>query len=377
MKKVVLVVLNNFIHDNRVLKEATSLCENGFDVSVCVLHENNLKEFEKIGKIKIFRLKLKSKNWPGNTFFRIFKYFEFLIRFTKKFKNSDIIHCNDLNALPFGVFLKKFYNKKIKIIYDAHEHETQREYNSTGIKHQFYVIAEKLLIKHADKVITVSPSIAREYSENYNIEKVYLVHNCPYYEEVSKQDLFRKELGISKVNKIFIYQGVLSADRGLLKIIEAFKQISEKKIAGYVIVFMGYGNLEEKIKSLSEKYDSIYYYPSRKQSDILQYTASADWSIIFIKNVSRSYFYSLPNKFFESIMASLPMIVSPLQEMSKFVKENKIGLVTKDFSTEALIETILKTDKDDQINQTSFKNLKQIYNWESQEKTLLEAYSEL
>ena len=95
MKKVVLVVLNDFTHDNRVLKEATSLSNNGYDVSVCALHEKHLQVFEEIGKIKVFRLKLKSRNISKSKIVRAVKYFEFMFRFARKFKKTDIIHCND------------------------------------------------------------------------------------------------------------------------------------------------------------------------------------------------------------------------------------------------------------------------------------------
>ncbi len=378
MKKVVLVVLNDFAHDNRVLKEATSLSSNGYDVSVCALHEEHLQVFEKIGKVNVFRLKLKSRNISKSKIVRAVKYFEFLLCFARKFKKTNIIHCNDLNTLPFGLFLKIFYNKKIKIVYDAHEHETQRAYNSTGLIHKIYFKTEKFLIKYANVVITVSLSIAKEYSENYKLRKVYIVHNCPHLQETTKQDLFRKELGISSESKIFIYQGGLFAGRGLLQIIDAFKQIenNKTKTPEHIIVFMGYGPLEEEIKTLSGKYDTIFYYPPQKQSDIIKYTSSADWGVIFIKNISKSYYYSLPNKLFESIMANLPVIASPLLELSNIINENKIGIVAKDFSTEALVEAIQKTNNE-QINKDSFKTLKQKYNWKSQEKILLEAYNEL
>ncbi len=378
MKKVVLVVLNDFTHDNRVLKEATSLSNNGYDVSVCALHEKHLQVFEEIGKIKVFRLKLKSRNISKSKIVRAVKYFEFMFRFARKFKKTDIIHCNDLNTLPFALFLKIFYNKRLKVVYDAHEHETQREYNSVGLIHKIYFKTEKFLIKYANVVITVSPSIAKEYAEDYNLSNVYLVHNCPHFQETTKQDLFRKELGISSKSKIFIYQGGLSEGRGLLQIIDAFKQIENRnnKIPKHVIIFMGYGPMEEKIKTLAGKHNTIFYFPPQKQEDLIKYTNSADWGIIFNKNISKNHYYSLPNKLFESIMADLPIIATPLLELSNIINENKIGIIAKDFSTEALVEAIQETNNA-QINKDSFKTLKQKYNWESQEKILLEAYNEL
>jgi len=126
MKKVVSIVLNNFKNDSRVLKENISLQNAGYDVQVVALWEDGVKEQEIIQNIPVHRVKLKSKNWSKNKFVQLIKYFEFLYKASREYKNTDIIHCNDLNALPVGVIIKKFYNKNIKIVYDAHEHESYR-----------------------------------------------------------------------------------------------------------------------------------------------------------------------------------------------------------------------------------------------------------
>jgi len=126
MIKVTSIVLNNFKNDSRVLKENISLQKAGYDVKVVALHEEPLKEFEEVENIPVHRIKLKSRGWSKNKFVQLFKYFEFIYRVIKQYKNSDIYHCNDLNSLPIGVIIKKFFNKDAKIVYDAHEYETER-----------------------------------------------------------------------------------------------------------------------------------------------------------------------------------------------------------------------------------------------------------
>jgi len=54
-------------------------------------------------------------------------------------KKSDISHCNDLNALPVGVVVKKFFNKNVKIVYDAHGYEINDAPNEIKIKIKFYL----------------------------------------------------------------------------------------------------------------------------------------------------------------------------------------------------------------------------------------------
>jgi phosphotransferase system HPr-like phosphotransfer protein len=64
----------------------------------------------------------------------------------KVFQNENILHCNDLNALPAGVIIKKFFNKNIKIVYDAHEYETEIN-GLSGIQKTLTKLLEKSLIK--------------------------------------------------------------------------------------------------------------------------------------------------------------------------------------------------------------------------------------
>ena len=46
MKKVISLLTNNFKHDNRVLKECTTLSKAGYNVTVVALHAEGLTEKE-------------------------------------------------------------------------------------------------------------------------------------------------------------------------------------------------------------------------------------------------------------------------------------------------------------------------------------------
>uniref|UniRef100_UPI002B24BEB2 glycogen/starch synthase n=1 Tax=Aliarcobacter butzleri TaxID=28197 RepID=UPI002B24BEB2 len=167
----------------------------------------------------------------------------------------SIIHCNDLNTLPIGVIIKKFFNKDTKIVYDAHEYEINDTPNESKYKIKIKYILEKFLIKYVDKVMTVSDSIADEYVRLYNIKKPALVLNTPPYKNIEKKNIFRENLGIKENQTIFLYQGGLSRGRGIEILLETFKTIDNENA---VIVFMGYGSLENLIRETSKEYKNIY-----------------------------------------------------------------------------------------------------------------------
>ena len=199
--------------------------------------------------------------------------------------------------------------------------------------------------------------------------------NTPLYKEINKKDIFRETFNIPKDKTIFLYQGGLSSGRGIDILLDTFKLIDDDKS---IMVFMGYGKLEEQIIKASNAENNIYFHQAVAPDILLDYTSSADFGISTIEDSCLSYRYCLPNKMFEYLMADLPVIVSNLYEMKRLVENNNIGVVAKENTPQGLKQAIseaVKLDKD-KLNK-NIQKVKQVYNWEEQEKVLLKAYKEL
>ncbi len=372
MKSVILLVLNNFLNDSRVLKEGISLKNRGYRVRVIALHEDNLNEFEVVDSIEVHRVKLLSRNWSKSKIIQILKYFEFLYRVVKEYRGSDIIHCNDLNALPIGVVIK-LLDRDTKIVYDAHEYETQTN-GLNGVKQKLVSLLEKSLIGYVDRVITVGDIIASEYVRLYGIDKPALVLNTPPYRDIDKKERFRERFGISKSQTIFLYQGGLSRGRGVEILLEVFKGLDESS----VVVFMGYGLLEEMIVKASIEHNNIFFHPAVPPNIVLEYTSSANFGLSIIEDICLSYRYSLPNKMFEYMMVKIPLIVSNLPQMREVVEDYGVGVVVKSNSVEGIRESIreaLELDRDEL--EENLNRAREVFNWQNQERVLVELYSSL
>lgn len=373
-KKVISIVLHNFILDSRVLNENTSLQNNGYKVQIIALHADGLKEYDKMKNIPIHRIKLKSRNWSKNKVIQLLKYMEFIYWILKQYRDSDIVHCNDINTLPIGVMLKLFFNKKIKIVYDAHEYETE-VHGLSGIQKKLVQKLEKYLISYADKVMTVSDAIAEEYVKLYHIEKPSLVLNTPWYRNVEKKNIFRDTFHIAQNKTIFLYQGGLSYGRGIEILIETFKSIKNHRS---VIVFMGSGVLEAQVKQASEEHENIFFHQAVNPDILLEYTSSADFGILFYENNCLNHYYCSPNKMFEYMMAGIPVIASNLYEMRRLIEYYAIGVVAEENTPKGLRKAIEKAMLLEQNElQKNIQKVKEVYNWEEQEKILLEVYREL
>jgi glycosyltransferase involved in cell wall biosynthesis len=407
-KRVLFLLRNTFTNDSRVLKEGTSLVNAGYDVTLACDFRSGLSKQETINGIKVNRfdrgkrlidfldvpsmdgVSLKKRSlvsrfrkcirpflssirmmWGGMMIFCF--YIKSTFKIHRSFSHHiDIVHCHDLGTFPMGVFFKIFTFGRIKIVYDAHEYETEVRCLTVGWKKILCQITEAFCIRFADKIITVSDSIANEYVRLYNIKKPVVVLNAPVFAQPKHLDIFRKELGIKKDQLIFIYQGGLSPGRGVELIIDTFKELG---FSNKVVVFLGYGDLEGMVQEEARKYPNIYFYPAVEPCVLLDYTASADIGLVLTKNTCLNHYYCLPNKLFEYTMAKIPTIVSNLFELSKFIQDNGNGLILKEMTAKGLKELIENITSQEILSmKKAADQARKKYHWAEQEKKLIDLY---
>jgi glycosyltransferase involved in cell wall biosynthesis len=373
------ISLTDFQHESRVMKEARSIISHNVadEVFIAALHEHGLEISEEIDKkINLWRFELTTRRLPKNTLAQLLKYLEFVIRVILFYRKRKIgmVNIHTLALLPLGVLLKYCYGSVL--VYDTHELETETmEYGTRRIRKKLSKLIEALFIKFVDQVFVVGESIADIYEKNYSIKRPTVLLNCPNYKPPPPNDVFRQKFNIDKEKTIFLYQGALSPGRGIEIILDAFKSTQGGDV---VIVFMGYGVLENEIKAASDEFDNIFYHPPVVPEVVLDFTASADVGISLISNTCLSYYYCMPNKLFEYLMAGLPIIVSNMHDMANFVNQNNVGVVADDETATSLIKAIDCLHKMD-ISELESKILTTVkkYSWESQEIKMVAAYTKL
>ncbi len=378
MKKILSIVLNNFTHDSRVLKECVSLRKAGYDISVLALHDGSegLAEQELVSDIPVHRVRLVSKSWSKISVVQGLKYFEFIVRAQSACRNVEILHCNDLNALIVGVVAKIMTFGRLKIVYDAHELECEAG-SRTKLGQMLLELVERLTIPFASQVITVSPSIAEDYAQRYDIEKPSLVLNAPEWrEEIPQGDVFRQKYGIRKDQKIFLYQGGLSFVRAVKELVEAFAARNKDDV---VLIFMGYGQAEGYLQEVCQKYDNIFLHPAVSPAEILKHTCGADYGLVFLHTKgNNNYYYCLPNKFFEYATCGLPFLANDLHDIRLMNDKYNMGELVETMSIEDINNGIDKLlARDYQMLSQNARMMAKAYSWEVQEKNLLDIYGRL
>jgi len=370
--KIANLVFNSFINDSRVLKESISLANGGHDVEVIAHMDKGLDTFKQERNFKIRRFSYLNRETNKGIISKLGAYLKYIKLSVKHCKTFDAIHCNDLDTLPIAFIVKQFYNKRVKIVYDAHEYETERHHQSNFDK-KFLKIIERFLLRYVDKMITVSEPIADEYVKLYNIERPTVIYNTPKKINIKKKNLFREKFNIPKENIIFLYQGGLQERRGIL---EFFNLIKGKEGVSYVI--MGFGHLKDEIIELMKTESNLYFHDAVSPDVLLDYTSSADIGICIEENLCKSWNLGLPNKMFEYYMVDIPIVVSGLQELKRFIVDNKTGFVIEDiFNQEEFDKLFPIIIKEYKSRYKNLKRVKNIHNWQNQEKKLLKVYDEL
>lgn len=365
------------IKDSRSLKQTSWLIKNALFNKILIIgiHKEGLDHQSKIeDKIEINRLDLQFyKKFP---FLKsLFFYLEWYRKVYRHLKNENIsvVQCHSVYDLPIGVWLKK--KKKCKLVYDAHELETERN-GVYGISQKILKLIERAYIKHTDITLVVSKSILKWYQEQYPGISCHLIRNLPLEIATSKANYedqyFHKKYSLEKDAVVYIYLGTFILKRGIDIILDAFSNGNDQNH----IVFVGYGALENKIIEYTEKYSNIHFHPPVNSLDIIPFAKQADIGISLIENCCLSYYYCLPNKLFEYANAHIPVIASNFPDMADLIQKYDLGwTITPDkvkFTT-----FINNLNKDTVLAKKKTLGKIRLESWEEEGKKYINLYQSL
>jgi len=367
LKKILLAVTNDLITDYRVHRTATTLQSMGFDVTLVGSIFKDKSDLKR--PYTTHRLEMFFRN--GRLF-----HFEFAFRlylFTLK-GGYDVFVANGLGALP-GVGLTAILKSK-PFIYDSYDLSTESvEMIGKPFACWFWRLIERLMIRKARRVYTISESIATFLRLKYKIN-VDLVRNTPEFHLIKN---FPPQYRLVHEGlKVLIYQGAVNRGRGLEMIINAMKFLPD---AMFFIV--GEGEEEKKLEQLvlrTSLYNRVIFYGRVPFEELKFLTMQADLGLSAEEDICLNYRYSLPNKLFDYIHAGIPVLVSGMPEMSKLISKCQIGRIIADRSPEKLaaqIREMLSDGESVKMWRANALHTAKDFNWCKEKNSLIEIYKEL
>lgn len=376
--KILMVLMNEFTHDLRVLKEGKSLIDSDHDISLIALKDDCTPAFEVTEGIHVFRIQVKSRTiLPKNYVFWFLKYLEFVKRAIHKGKmlKPDVVHCHDLNTLIIGAILKK--RLKIPLVYDSHELYLDRNFPKPV--HVIWKAIERYGIRRADKVFVENPSRGQILEKRYGIHRTIPLRNCQQLKVYSRTDILKKKLKLGQKERIVLYQGIVTKARGMDTLLEMMNFLPD-----FVhLVILGDGAYLNVIKGYIEnkKLRRIHLLGQIPLHDLPSYTASADIGISLIQNINKNHYYALSNKIFEYMSAGLPVVFSDFPEMRRVITEEHVGLVVDETNPEqaahAVMEILNNPDLYKRMSRNAIKAVKEKYNWDKEVQVLTDYYDSL
>jgi len=371
-----MLVLNNMTHDARVHKEAKTLALTGYEVTVAALWQAGLAEQESQAGYRVLRLRLRSRRWRGRLLAPLAKYLEygFLVWRLAGREPAQVYHAHDANTLPAGWLASR--RAGAHLVYDAHELETGRSFNSRlpGIYQRVWAWPERAFIRQADAVLTVSESVADELVRLYAIPRPTVVMNCPDWQAPRQSTRLRDVLSLPAHLKVAIYVGGVAAGRGLQAFLEAIQRLPD--VAGVVL---GDGPLLPALQAGVEagQWQRVYLPGKVPLADVPDYIASADVGMVLIQDTCLSYRLSLPNKLFEYIGAGIPVVGSDLPEIARVIREQGVGQVVNPEDPQAIADgmsSLLHRPEAYTQAKANAARAATLFNWQQESAKLLALY---
>lgn len=403
MKKIAMVVWNEFLNDARVLKEAETLQAAGYKVAVYALHTPGVtKSYEVLpSEVEVFRTarspfwrlrsrfvksgdaNLSAKNpivpkqltgWRLSLMMiaRVWTHCLLVVRLT--LSRADVIHAHDVNVLPTAWLAAKF--GRCALIYDAHEISTSRE----GYRAFRRLVGsiEKYLIPGVDGMITTTTARAKYFARAYSVPRPVVLQNRPRFSRYPRSNRIREKISAEGERPIIVYQGGLQSGRGLKLLIDAAKSVSEAEF-----VFIGGGRLERELYQYAENCGvgrRVHFIPKLSLEELLYFTASADIGVQPIENTCLNHYTTDSNKLFEYVMAELPIVASDLPEIRKVVNQGRLGELVEVGNVAALSSALKKLVESPSLRKMyarNAENVKSDFCWEAQEELLVNLYHKI
>ncbi len=384
MTKKVVIVSAHSPFDGRVFhKEAKSLSNLGYDISVVGWVFNGEGMDDTVDGIRLIFLPFAmNKDQSVFTKARFFRK-KVLPEVAKAVisRKPDIIHCYDLSTLPVGIRASK--KIKCKLIYDSPEDRPRLEYYQYKLWGIFTYFLERRYLKKVHGVITVSNHIAEKFRKRKIPTEV--IYNTPRYDligELLKKDIgdIREELGLPRDKTLVGYVGSMNFRKKFDNYIKALKKMDGKVslvlVGGDEETMKGYRELGEKLgvgkrllTSTRVDYDKC-----------LKYMYALDIGLQALMSDAMAE-HTLPTKIFDYMALKKPYITPPLLDMAAFTRKWKCGFVLNSREPGEIARTIKEAISNPKrlaaMGEKSNQNIRKEFSWEKMEARLGKFYGNI
>lgn len=362
-EKVFVSVTNNLVTDQRAHRVCKTLKEMGFDVVLI----GRMFPDEPMGGDRNYHTKRFKLLF--NKGFLFYKEYNLRLFFYLLFNRVNVFLANDADTLPANFLASKIKGKPLVV--DCHEYFTEvPELKDRKYVKRFWLSIEKYILPKADSLYTVSSFVSKAYRELCGVN-MKLVRNVPLLNKTGKKGEDLPLLKRKEGENLILYQGAVNKGRGVEIAIKAVAAMDNSRL-----LIVGEGDLYHELKNLVHQKnwgDKIEFMGKVPFEQLHSITKQADIGLSIEDLSNPSYKWALPNKFFDYLVAGVPVIITPHFETKKIVEQFNVGRILNDRTPDKLaqlIEELLKELKTSGEIKENCKRASEEFNWEKEQEKL-------
>lgn len=390
-KTVVMIVLNDIVHDGRVLKTAQTLKRHGYDVTLLGMWRTQRSTLAttRIGGLPavIFpnptaflrNAGVRALNWEHQIAYLRATMWHYVEQASPLF-----IHSHDYHTVPLGFEFTRRLRARGHEVHWLHDfHEYVPGYDHMEPDWQDAILAhEDRAILAMDHRFTVSPLIAHWLKERHGLaEEPTVVLNTPSQEGLSGgfDRTVRRDLGLADDVDLIVYTGGVSELRGVHTVVEALAADPGWHLA---VVTNNAGPYIERLEGIAAAggyRDRLHFLPYVEPHQVAAYVRDASIGIMPFRRYGNTD-ASLPNKLYDYLHAGLPMVASNCTLIEQFLQRWQIGEVFEEENVHDCAQTVarvLARQARYRCNIQAQPELLHECTWEEQSEKILRAYDTL
>jgi len=391
----ILMVLSShgYPPDRRVEREARDLIRDGHEVFLMARRCPGESAAEDVDRVHVIRVPLlfqRAGPIGGLWYYLVHRYVIFfrILRACRRHR-IDALHVHDLPYAFATVLAGKVLG--IPVVFDMHEHYTcmlEISYESAAyrwLKPFGFLqlmplrIEEKLACCWATRVIVVADEhIARITGLGARRDNLMVITNTEDTDYFDGLPIDEAVLERYKDDFVLLFTGVFTAHRGMEAAIDALPRILEKiPNARLLLVGDGYArkDWERQVDALGLT-DRVTFTGYQRFESLPTYIQCSD--VCLIPHVSNANIENtMPNKIFQFMIMSKPVVVSSTRPMMRVVNDAQCGLVFEDRNAESLAEAVIKLQDDGlrrRLGENGRRAVEDRYNWRQTVQPLLAFY---
>jgi hypothetical protein len=235
----------------------------------------------------------------------------------------DVVILNDVQTLG----LMDSLAKETRTLVDMHEYapeEMTDDWRFRLLLQRYYTALCSQYLPRADQVLTVSNSIATKFQSVFGVDCKVVMNAAPYLQaEPSSRTHPKIRL---------VHAGLASRGRRLETMIEAVDGLDGFELDLFLVPAPRQSRYFKKLTSYCSRVKNVTMREPLPREQLTVALNDFDIGLLVINPSNFSLANCLPNKLFEYIQARLMVLCGPTPDVMKIVNDEKIGLVTRDFS---------------------------------------------